>query len=67
MQKWEYRLIDTKKHPDAKWFKNNRISAEEAQQYLNELGDEGWEIIDLDFDGLVNDSRSFAGVAKRPK
>ncbi len=67
MQKWEYKIIDTKKLAEAKWFKSNRVSAEDAQAYLNQLGEEGWEILDIDFDGIINDTRSFAGIAKRPK
>ena len=40
---------------------------EEASAYLNRLGEEGWEIIDIDFDFLIHDTGAFVGVAKRKK
>ena len=41
-------------------------SRESMEEYLNEIGSEGWEIVNLDFVELENRS-SFVGVAKREK
>lgn len=69
MDKWEYKLFDSKKLLQAEpgIFSRPKVSIEEAAAYLNKLGEEGWEIIDIDFDFLVHDSGTFVGVAKRKK
>ena len=69
MQKWEYLLLDSKKLESAEGglFKQKKVSIDEAQKYLNSLGEQGWEIIDIDFDFLIHDTGAFVGVAKRPK
>lgn len=38
----------------------------DIEDYLNRLGDDGWEIVNLDFRELSS-HREFVGVAKRPK
>jgi hypothetical protein len=67
MTKWEYKLIDSKKLSDAEKgiFKQTKVTLEEAENYLNKLGEEGWEVIDLDFDFLIHNTGAFVGVAKR--
>jgi hypothetical protein len=67
MDKWDYKLLDSKKLPDAEKgiFAQSKVSLREAEQYLNKLGAEGWEIIDIDFDFLIHDTGAFVGVAKR--
>ncbi|PCJ53566.1 MAG: hypothetical protein COA79_22655 [Planctomycetota bacterium] len=69
MDKWEYKMINSKNQPEAKGgiLNSKRLSIEDAEIYLNKLGDEGWEIIDLDFDFLVHDTGIFVGIAKRKK
>lgn len=69
MEKWEYLLIDSKKLESVEggFFSQKKVSIEEAEKYLNKLGEEGWEIIDLDFDFLIHDTGAFVGVAKRRK
>ena len=69
MEKSEYKLLDSKKLPDVDKgiFKQAKISLDEAEAYLNKLGDAGWEIIDIDFDFLIHDTGAFVGVAKRRK
>ena len=69
MTKWEYLLIDSKNLPEAEkgMFKTPKVTLEEAEEYLNKLGEKGWEIIDLDFDLLIHDTGAFVGVAKRQK
>ena len=46
MKKWEYRIIDTKEVPGGGIFHGKSREAVEA--YLNELGEQGWEIINID-------------------
>ncbi len=69
MDKWEYKLLDSKKLPEAEkgLFKPPIVSLEEAEDYLNKLGEDGWEVIDLEFDFQIHDTGSFVGVAKRKK
>jgi len=69
MEKWEYLLLDTKKLESARGgvFTQKAVPLEEAEQYLNELGEQGWEIIDIDFDFLIHNTGAFVGVAKRKK
>jgi len=69
MEKWEYKLLNSKKLPEADkgLFKQTKLSLTEAENYLNKLGEDGWEIIDIDFDFLIHDTGAFVGVAKRKK
>ena len=64
MKKWEYRIVDTKDVPGGGLFAGKSREAIEA--YLNKLGGQGWEIVNLD--ALQMQSHlSFLGVAKREK
>ena len=69
MDRWEYKLLDSKRLQEAEkgMFKQTKVSLDEAEAYLNKLGDEGWEIIDIDFDFLIHDTGAFVGVAKRKR
>jgi len=64
MKKWEYRIIDTREVPGGGILKGKSRQAVEA--YLNDLGGQGWEIVNLDaleFKGCME----FRGVAKRDR
>ena len=62
MKKWKYMIIDSKDVPGGGFFRGKDRS--EVNDYLNQLGHEGWEIVNLDFREL--ESRfEFTGVAKR--
>ena len=64
MKKWEYRIIDTKEVPGGGIFKAKSRQAVEA--YLNELGEQGWEVVNIDaleWKGCM----AFLGVAKRER
>lgn len=64
MQKWEYKIIDSKDVSREGIFQGR--SREKIEEYLNNLGEEGWEIINID--GYELESRtSFIGIAKREK
>ncbi len=62
MQKWEYKIVDSKDVPGGGIFKGKDRSAVES--YLSGFGQDGWEIINLDFRELEN-RFEFSGVAKR--
>jgi len=67
MDKWEYKLIDSRHiEKEGSIFKSTR-PLEKVEEYLNQLGNEGWEIIDLNFEGLSHDTGTFVGVAKRKR
>ncbi len=64
MKTWEYLILDSKDVRRAGVFKGR--DRKEINDYLNTLGAEGWEIVNLDFREL--DGRfEFSGVAKREK
>jgi len=64
MKKWEYKIIDTDDVPGSVIFKGRSRDAIEA--HLNQLGEQGWEIVSLDaLDWKLQ--LAFLGVAKREK
>ena len=64
MTRWEYLIVDSKDVARRGIFKGRDRSDVEA--YLNNLGNEGWELVGLDFREL--DSRfEFTGIAKRER
>ena len=61
--RWEYKIFESK---DADFSGlSKRAKRTKLQAYLCGLGDEGWEIVNIDFNDL-NIGLSFIGVAKRP-
>ena len=63
MKKWEYKIIDTKDVPGGGFLKGKSRDAIEA--YLNDLGGQGWEIVNLDALEWQGDHLTFLGVARR--
>jgi hypothetical protein len=61
MTKWEYRVLDSK---DIERNALKSRTSEAMESYLNELGEAGWEIVNIDFRELER-RLSFVGVAKR--
>jgi hypothetical protein len=64
---WEYKIVNS---ADAKkrGFLTG-LTVEDVEKYLNSLGSQGWEIIDLDFQmdpTIPGGPTHFHGVAKRP-
>jgi len=61
-KKWEYRIVDSHEIPGVDYTDVRR--KQDLQNYLNRLGQEGWEIINLD---LTENQEfyNFFGVAKR--
>ncbi len=64
MTEWEYRLVDSNDVEEGSFLSGK--SREAIEEYLNRLGAEGWEVINLDFVELENRT-SFVGIAKREK
>lgn len=64
MTKWEYRFLTAADLEKRGFFKS--LQPEQVEEYLNSLGEEGWEIINLDFTDTTA-FIDFRGVAKRPK
>ncbi|MEM1067545.1 MAG: hypothetical protein AAGG48_23300 [Planctomycetota bacterium] len=64
MTKWEYRVITASDLEKRGFFKS--VQPEDIERYLDLLGSEGWEIINIDFTDTTA-FLDFRGVAKRPK
>ncbi len=64
MTKWAYKIIDSRDVEREGFFKGRERS--KLEEYLNKLGEEGWEVINLDFSDLSDDAGRFYGVAKKP-
>ncbi|MEN9667907.1 MAG: hypothetical protein RLZZ326_4270 [Planctomycetota bacterium] len=63
MRKWEYKIVDSKDVPSDGVFKGRSRDALEA--YLNQLGAEGWELVNTYY---AHEGRwDFVGVAKRER
>ena len=63
MRRWEYKLISANDVAGEGGFKGK--SREVVESYLNNLGQEGWEVINVDFpDGYENPTR-FSAAARR--
>jgi len=62
MRRFEYKIIDSKDVASAGVFKGRQRADVEA--YLCTLGEDGWEIINMDFRELEG-RLEFSGVAKR--
>lgn len=65
---WEYKIVDSNNAEKGGFLKGRTV--EQVEKYLNALGAEGWEIIDLDFQmdlSMPGGPTHFHGVAKRKK
>ena len=62
MKQGEYKILDSKDVPGGGVFKGK--DRDDVETYLNQLGKDGWKIINLDFRELEN-RFDFTGVAKR--
>ncbi|SHI15266.1 DUF4177 domain-containing protein [Ferrimonas marina] len=62
MSRYEYKIVDSRDVPSAGMFKGRERGDLEA--YLNELGQQGWELVNVDFRELEG-ALEFAGVMKR--
>ena len=65
MTKWEYKFL-TATDLEKRGLLVKTVDPDQIESYLNTLGDEGWEIVNLDFTDTTA-FVDFRGVAKRPK
>ena len=61
MRKYQYKVIDTREK-ESGWYEQETFH--QVEKYLNHLGDQGWELINLDFQELEG-RHALIGVAKR--
>jgi hypothetical protein len=59
MKKWEYRILSS--HED----RIEAVHSGPVEDYLNVLGDDGWEVIKFDFKISAEGYYEFSGVAKK--
>ena len=64
MTKWEYKFISAADLEGRGFFKS--VKPDQVEMYFNSLGEEGWEIVNVDFTDTTA-FIDFRGVAKRPK
>ena len=64
MKKWEYKVVDSSDIPGGGIFRGKDRS--DVEEYLNSLGREGWELVNVDFRELEH-RFDFTGVAKKEK
>ena len=62
MKKFEYKMIDSQDVASAGLFKGR--AREDIEVYLNQLGAQGWELVNADFRELEGGTE-FSGVMKR--
>ncbi len=61
LKKWEYKVVDST-HVAGGIFRGKKFI--ETERYFNQLGQEGWEIINIDFNDVTG-QMDFVGVLKR--
>ncbi len=62
MKKFTYKVIDSRDVATGGLFKGRK--REDVEQYLNSLGAQGWELVNVDFRELEG-ALEFGGVMKR--
>ena len=62
MATFQYKVIDTRDVESAGLFKGRK--REDVEAYLNELGKDGWELVNVDFRELEGGSE-FGGIMKK--
>lgn len=64
MTKWEYKILDSVKLKEEKII-SSTLSIYKFEEFLNELGRDGWEIFQMEVEKIGNDVGAFHGIAKR--
>ncbi|WDE08519.1 DUF4177 domain-containing protein [Thalassomonas viridans] len=62
MKRFEYKVIDSKDVETAGLFRGRK--REDVEKYLNALGAQGWEVVNVDFRELEG-GLEFAGIMKK--
>jgi hypothetical protein len=61
LKKWEYKVVDSTQVSGG-IFRGKKF--QETEKFFNQLGQEGWEIINIDFNDVTG-QMDFVGVVKR--
>jgi hypothetical protein len=64
-EQWEYEFFSTMDLLDPGWFR--QLSRDTVRDHLNKLGQEGWEIITVQFAGANEQPQLFSAILKRRK
>jgi len=62
MKQYKYKIVDTRDVETAGLFKGRK--REDVEAYLNVLGSEGWDLVNVDFRELEG-GLEFAGIMKK--
>jgi len=66
-RRWEYKLLSTKDLPGGGMLEMKERKREAVEAYLNQLGDEGWEIVSIDFSDTMASTSFFQALARRER
>jgi hypothetical protein len=66
-RRWEYKLLSTKDLPSAGMMGLKPRARADVEAYLNELGKDGWEIIGIGFNEMMDSDTHFQALAKRER
>jgi hypothetical protein len=66
-RRWEYKLISTKDLPGGGLLGMKERDRDALEAYLNRFGDEGWEIIGIDFTDALGSPSFFQALARRER
>lgn len=67
MQKWEYKLMIYKREGKNWIWENERDITQDANERLNSLGEDGWELFEFNQLGHEELPINFVFIMKRPK
>jgi hypothetical protein len=66
-RKWEYKLLSTNDLPSGGMLGLKERKRESIEAYLNQLGDDGWEIVGIDFTDGMGSASYFQALARRER
>lgn len=66
-RRWEYKLLSTKDLPGGGMLEMKERDREAVEAYLNRLGEEGWEIVGIDFTDAMGSTSFFQALARRER
>lgn len=66
-RRWEYKLLGTKDLPGGGMLNMKERPREAVEAYLNQLGDEGWEVVGIDFTDAMGSPSFFQALARRER
>lgn len=67
MRRFEYKLLSTKDLPGGGMLQMKERDRETVEAWLNQLGEEGWEIVSIDFTDALGSASFFHALARRER